>query len=198
MNRSFLLLVFTMCLVAGTAFGQNDLANSKLEQQMAPFGLGMAVSVLGEMHDVNMHQAVMTYRQTLPKFADDLAPFITLQINAEDYVRLDVAQTATNSMRKKADASQKWQMLVGERFGTIYAQIKKNRDKGLKIDVDELRFSLETISTLSSNPPADMPKNINAMFAEIGAMSKSANLGSDESIDQIIQKVVATLTAISN
>ncbi|HMT07358.1 MAG TPA: hypothetical protein PKA82_05085 [Pyrinomonadaceae bacterium] len=196
MKRSFLLLVFTLCLVAGAAFGQNDLANSKLEQQMAPFGLGMAVSVLGEMHDVSMHQAVMTYRQTMPKFADDLAPFFTLQINAEDYVRLDVAQTATNSIRKKADASQKWQMLVGERFGTIYAQIKKNKDKGVKINVSDLQFSLEMITTLSSNPPADVPKNINAMFAEIGELSKSQNLGSDESIEKIVEKVVATLTAI--
>lgn len=188
--------MFTVCLFVGAAFGQNDIGGSSLEYKMAPFGMGMAVSVLGEMHDVSMQQAVMTYRQSLPQFAAELTPFVSLRIDAVDYVRLDVAQTAMNSIRKKADASQKWQILVGERFGVIYAQVKKNRDKGVKIDVDDLRFSLELISTLSSAPPSDVPKNINSMFAEIGALSKSSNLGSKENIDTIVEKVVATLTAI--
>lgn len=196
MKRILFLSFFTICLVAGAAFGQNDLGESERSQKMAPFGLGMAVSVLGEMHDVSMQQAVMTYRQTLPHYADDLMPFFTLRIDAEDYVRLDVAQTATNALRKKANASDKWQMLVGERFGAIYAQIKKNRDKGVKIDIDDLRFSLETITTLSANPPSGFPKDINAKFTELGAMSKSADLGSQTNVDKIVEKVISTLQLI--
>ena len=196
MKRILFLSFFTICLVAGAAFGQNDLGESECSQKMAPFGLGMAVSVLGEMHDVSMQQTVMTYRQTLPHYADDLMPFFTLRIDAEDYVRLDVAQTATNALRKKANASDKWQMLVGERFGAIYAQIKKNRDKGVKIDIDDLRFSLETITTLSANPPSGFPKDINAKFTELGAMSKSADLGSQTNVDKIVEKVISTLQLI--
>ena len=104
------------------------------EQKMLPFALGASLSVIGEMHDEQNLSVLTIFQKQLPHWSKELLPVVEMSKDAPNYKRLDIAQTATNALRAKSNDSDKWQMLVGERFGTIYAMLKKNRANGIAIN----------------------------------------------------------------
>lgn len=173
----------------------NDLTNS---QKMTPFAVGMSLSVLGEMYDENYQNALSEYQRNIRYYSAELKPVVDLRKDAASYVRLDVAQEATKALRAKSSKSDRWQMLVGEQFGAIYVQFKKNSTNGDEINVGDLKFSLELIATLAANAPEDIPESIVKQFKKIGAMKDNDDLASDKGIEKITDEVIKTLRVISN
>jgi len=165
---------------------------------MTPFAVGMSLSVLGEMYDENYQNALSEYQKNIRYYSAELKPVVDLKENASSYDRLDVAQAATKSLRAKSSKSDRWQMLIGEQFGVIYVQIKKNKADGDEINVDDLKFSLELIATLAANAPEDIPEDIVKQFKKVGALKDNNDLASDEGIEKITDEVIKTLRVISN
>ena len=172
--------------------------NLTTEQKMTPFAVGMSLSVLGEMHDDNYQSALSEYQKNISYYSAELKPVIDLPKDAAEYKRMDVVQTATKALRDKSSKSDKWQMLVGERFGTIYVQIKKNKTGGDEINADDLKFSLGLIETLANNAPEDIPANIVEKFKELGRLKDLNDLTSESNIQKITGKVLDILSGISN
>lgn len=168
------------------------------EQKMTPFAIGMSLSVLGEMHDENYHAALSQYQKNISYYSAELKPVIELSKDSADYKRMDIAQTATKALRDKSSKSDKWQMLVGERFGTIYVQFKKNKTDDVEINADDLKFSLDMIGVLAGNAPADIPEDIVDQFKELGKMKDLNNLTSEANVQKITDKVLEILSTISN
>lgn len=192
-NNTILAILFTAFLAINIS--AQNLTN---EQKMTPFAVGMAVSVLGEMHDANYHAALSEYQKNISYYAAELKPVIELSSDSADYKRLDVAQTATKALRAKSSKSDKWQMLVGERFGTIYVQFKKNKTEDVEINEEDLKFSLDMIGILAGNAPEDIPSEIVAEFKELGKMKDLKNITSEANIKKITDKVLEILSTISN
>lgn len=168
------------------------------EQKMTPFAIGMSLSVLGEMHDENYHAALSQYQKNISYYSAELKPVIELSKDAADYKRMDIAQTATKALRDKSSKSDKWQMLVGERFGTIYVQFKKNKTDDVEINADDLIFSLDMIGVLAGNAPEDIPAEIVKKFKELGKMKDLNNITSESNIQKITAEVLEILSTISN
>lgn len=168
------------------------------EQKMTPFAVGMSLSVLGEMYDENYHVALSEYQKNISYYSAELKPVVELSKDAADYKRLDIAQTATTALRGKSSKSDKWQMLVGERFGTIYVQFKKNKTEDAEINADDLKFSLDMIGVLAGNAPEDVPSEIVDKFKELGKMKDLNNITSESNVQKITDKVLEILGTISN
>lgn len=191
-------MVMTGIFGAVGAFAQVKQTTMSKEQKMLPFAVGMSLSVLGEMHDENYASALAVFQKDMPTYSAALKPVVELRKDAADYVRLDVAQTATKALRSQAGATEKWLLLVGERFGSIYVQIKKSGINDTKIDADELKFSLDLVSTLAGNAPKDVPQEIAEKIAAFGKLKDHKTLGSDASIEAITEKVMEILSAIES
>ena len=194
-----------LTIILGLLFTMNASAQIKLpkdekaltnEQKMLPFAMAMSLSVLGEMHDDN-YLIVLSVFQKLPHWSAELKPVTELTKDTADYKRLDVSLTATKALRAKSNESDKWQMLVGEQFGTIYALIKKSRLSNDPINEGDLKFNLELIGILAEKAPIDIPWNVTAKFKEIGKLKDTQNLTSDANIQKIIDEVKNILNTIS-
>lgn len=194
MKKNTILAIIISAFVAFNISAQN----LTTEQKMTPFAVGMSLSVLGEMHDDNYQFALSEYQKNISYYSAELKPVIDLPKDAAEYKRMDIAQTATKTLRSKSSKSDKWQMLVGERFGTIYVQIRKNKTGGGEINVDDLKFSLGLIETLANNAPEDIPANIVKKFKELGRLKDLNNLTSESNIQKITDDVVTILSDISN
>lgn len=196
MKKLTLLAILVVAILASSVSAQSgDLTNA---QKMTPFAVGMSLSVLGEMYDENYQNALSEYQKNIRYYSAELKPVVDLKENASSYDRLDIAQTATKSLRAKSSKSDRWQMLVGEQFGVIYVQIKKNKTDGDEINADDLKFSLELIATLAANAPEDIPEDIVKQFKKVGALKDRNDLASDEGIEKITDEVIKTLRVISN
>lgn len=194
MNKNTIFAILISAFLALNVSAQN----LTTEQKMTPFAIGMSLSVLGEMHDENYHAALSEYQKNIRYYSAELKPVIELSKDAEDYKRLDVAQTATKALRDKSSKSDKWQMLVGERFGTIYVQFKKNKTDDVEINADDLKFSLDMIGVLAGNAPADIPADIVEEFRELGKMKDLKDIASETNVQKITNKVLEILSNISN
>lgn len=190
----------TILAILFTAFSAlNILAQSLTnEQKMTPFAVGMSLSVLGEMHDTNYHAALSEYQKNISYYAAALKPVVELTNDSTDYKRMDAAQTATKTLRDKSSKSDKWQMLVGERFRAIYVQFKKNKTEDVEINAEDLKFSLDMIGVLAGNAPADISAEIVDKFKELGKMKDLKNITSESNIQKIADKILEILSTVSN
>jgi putative lipoic acid-binding regulatory protein len=197
---SLLAIIFGLFLALSVSAQVKAPQNEKdltTEQKMLPFAMSMALSVIGEMHDEGYLQVLTIFQRQLPHWSNELKPVVEMDKNVPDYKRLDISLTATKALRAKSNDSDKWQMLVGEQFGTIYAMIKKNRTESKEINADDLKFNLELIGILANKAPADVPWNVTAKFKEIGKLAEEKNLTSDKNIEKIIDEVKNILNTIS-
>jgi putative lipoic acid-binding regulatory protein len=167
------------------------------EQKMLPFAMSMALSVAGEMHDEQYSSVLAIFQKQMPHWSNELKPVVEMDKNTADYKRLDIALTATKALRAKSNESDKWQMLVGEQFGTIYAMIKRNRTENKEINAEDLKFNIELIGILANKAPSDIPWNVTAKFKEFGNLKDESNLTSDKNIKKIAETVVGILNTIS-
>jgi putative lipoic acid-binding regulatory protein len=167
------------------------------EQKMLPFAMSMALSVAGEMHDEQYMSVLTIFQKQMPHWSEALKPVVEMDKNTADYRRMDIALTATKTLRQRSNESDKWQMLVGEQFGTIYAMIKKNRTEDKEISADDLKFNLELISILANKTPGDIPANVAAKFKEFGRLKDVENLTADKNLSKIATEVVGILNTIS-
>ena len=174
----------------------NDEKGLTNEQKMLPFAMAMSLSVLGEMHDDN-YLSVLSEFQKLSHWSAELKPVTELNKDTADYKRLDISLTATKALRAKSNESDKWQMLIGEQFGTIYALIKKSRLSNDPINADDLKFNLELIGILAGKAPLDIPWDVTAKFKEVGKLKDTQNLTSDKNIQKLIDEVKNILNTIS-
>lgn len=190
----------TILAILVTAFFALNISAQSLttEQKMTPFAVGMSLSVLGEMHDDNYLAALSEYQKNIRYYSAELKPVIELTKDSADYKRMDIAQTATKALRDKSSKSDKWQMLVGERFGTIYVQFKKNKTEDVEINADDLKFSLDMIGVLAGNAPADIPEDVVEGFQELGKMKDLKDISSEANVQRITHKVMEILSKISN
>jgi hypothetical protein len=200
MKKFALLFTLIICFSAINASAQVKLPKDEKtltnEQKMLPFAMAMSLSVLGEMHDDN-YLTVLSVFQKLPHWATELKPVTEMSKDTADYKRLDISLTATKALRAKSNDSDKWQMLVGEQFGTIYALIKKSRLSNDPINEGDLKFNLELIGILAEKAPLDIPWNVTAKFKEVGKLKDTQNLTSDANIQKIIDEVKNILNTIS-
>ncbi len=187
------LFIFTILILSGLV--ANISAQTANEKKMAPFAVGMAVSVLGEMYD-EQHQNALSDFKDLPAYSTELKPLADLKKDESSYKRMDVGISVTKAIRAKANKTDKWLMLVGERFGTIYVQFKKNKVDDEEINADDLKFSLETIGILATNPPSDVPENIVKKFKELGKLKDLTNITSEQNTKKITDKVLEILSEI--
>lgn len=167
------------------------------EQKMLPFAMAMSLSVLGEMHDDNYLSALTMFQKQIRYWSEELKPVVEMDEDIADYKRLDISLAATKALRAKSNDSDKWQMLVGEQFGTIYALIKKSRINNSPINEGDLKFNIEMISILANKAPANIPSNINVRFKDFGKLKDSENITSEANIEKIIDKVKNILNTIS-
>lgn len=190
MKKIFISTILTIILAIGVS------AQTTTEQKMLPFGIGMSVSVLGEMYDEQNQTALVEFQQGISYYSAELKPLVDLKKDESIYKRMDVGLSVTKAIRAKANKHDKWLMLVGERFGTIYVQFKKNKNDGEAINADDLRFSLETIGILANNPPSSVPENIVKKFKEIGKMKDLENITSEQNVKKITDAVLDILSEI--
>jgi hypothetical protein len=195
-KTTFLAILIGILLTANT-FAQTNKGELTTEQKMLPFAIGMSISVLSETHDDNYLAVLSMIEKQIPPYSGDLKPVIDLKKDAADSQRLDVAQISAKAMRARSSKSDKWLMSVGEQFGVIYVQIKKNRDTGDAINADDLKFSLELISILAGKAPQDIPKKINSKFKEVGKLKDADNPTSDKNIKKITDEVINILNTIT-
>lgn len=167
------------------------------EQKMLPFAMSMALSVLGEMHDQTNLEVLTTFQKQMPHWANELKPVIEMDENIADYKRMDVVLTATKALRAKSNESDKWQMLVSEQFGTIYAVIRKNRIDDSPINAEDLKFNIELISILAGKAPADIPAEVNDRFKKFGKLKDAENITSEKNLEKIIDEVKEIFNTIS-
>ncbi len=200
MKKYTLLLILITYVFAVNVSAQIKLPKNETqhtaEQKMLPFAMAMSLSVLGEMHDDN-YLSVLSVFQKLPHWSAELKPVTEMSKDTADYKRLDISLTATKALRAKSNDSDKWQMLVGEQFGTIYALIKKSRLSNDSINEGDLKFNLELIGILAEKAPIDIPWNVTAKFKEIGKLKGTQNATSDANIEKIISEVKNILNIIS-
>ena len=124
-----LFLSFNISAQVKTPKNENALTS---EQKMLPFAMSMSLSVLGEMHDQTNLAVLTIFQKQISHWSNELKPVVEMDKDTADYKRLEISLTATKALRTKSNDSDKWQMLVGEQFGTIYALIKKSRISGDK------------------------------------------------------------------
>lgn len=198
MKKTTILAILITAFLALNISAQTTEGGLTKEQKMIPFAVGMSLSVLGETYDDNYQSALTEFQTGISYYSADLKPVVDLEEDASSYVRMDVALKATKAVREKASKSDKWQMLVGERFGTIYVQFKKNKIDGDELNVDDLKFSLEMIGTLASNAPADIPEDIVKEFKELGKMKDLKNIDSEANIQKITDKVIGILSMLAS
>ncbi len=198
MKKTTILAILISAFLALNISAQTTQGSLTTEQKMIPFAVGMSLSVLGEIYDENYQVALTEFQTGISYYSAELKPVVDLKEDVSSYTRMDVALEATKAMRAKASKSDRWQMLVGERFGIIYVQFKKNKIDGDEINVDDLKFSLEMIGTLASNAPADIPEDIVEDFQELGKMKDLKNIGSEANIQKITDKVLGILSMLSN
>jgi hypothetical protein len=167
------------------------------EQKMLPFAMSMSLSVMGEMHDDQYLSVLTIFQKQISYWSEELKSVVELDKDVADYKRMDVALTATKALRAKSSVSDRWQMLVGEQFGTIYAMIRKNKTEGKEINADDLRFNIEFISGLANKAPNDIPFNVTNKFKEFGKLKDEPNLTSNKNIKILTKEVVNILSAIS-
>lgn len=176
---------------------QNSNSSLTTEQKMLPFAMSMSLAVLGEMHDETNLEVLNIFQKRMPHWSKELKPVVELEKDAADYKRLDVVMTATKALRARSNDSDKWQMLVGEQFGTIYALIRKHRVSGDEINLDDLRFNIELVSILAGKAPADIPADVSERFRDFGKLKDEKNLTSEKTLEKIIDKVQSILNTIS-
>lgn len=198
MKKNTILAILISAFLALNISAQTNRDGLTNEQKMIPFAVGMSLSVLGEMYDENYQVALTEFQTGISAYSAELKPLVDLRKDASNYVRMDTSLTATKALRAKASKSDKWQMLVGERFGTIYVQFKKNKTDGDEINADDLKFSLEMIGVLAGNAPADIPEDIVEEFQELGKMKDLKDIASEANVQRITHKVMEILSKISN
>lgn len=201
MKKSAILLTLIISLFAVSLSAQIKTSENEntltTEQKMLPFAMAMSLSVLGEMHDDNYLSALTMFQKQIRYWSEELKPVVEMDEDIADYKRLDISLAATKALRAKSNDSDKWQMLIGEQFGTIYALIKKSRINNSPINEGDLKFNIEMISILANKAPADIPSNINAKFKDFGKLKDSENITSEANIEKIIDKVKNILNTIS-
>ncbi len=167
------------------------------EQKMLPFAMSMSLSILGEMHDDRNLEVLTIFQKQMSYWSNELKPVIEMDKDIADYKRMDIALTATKALRAKLNESDRWQMLIGDQFGTIYAMIRKNKIESKEINADDLKFNIEFISGLANKAPTDIPWNVVAKFKEFGNLKDKPNLTSDKNIKKITESVIGILNTIS-
>ena len=167
------------------------------EQKMLPFAMSMALSVVGEMHDETNLEVLTIFQKRMPHWAKELKPVVEMDKDVPDYKRMDIALTATKTLREKSNDSDKWQMLIGEQFGTIYALIRKNRMTNSPINQSDLKFNLDMIAILAGKAPADVPADVTARFKNFGKLKDAENITSERNIEKIIDEVQSIFNTIS-
>lgn len=198
MKKLILISIITVLCFAQNVSAQNGNSSLTTEQKMLPFAMGMSLSVVGEMHDQSNLDALIIFQRQMPYWSNELKPVVEMDSDVADYKRLDISLTATKALRAKSSDSDKWQMLVGEQFGTIYALIKKSKMNDSPINAGDLKFNIEMISILANKAPADIPSKVNSKFKDFGKLKDSSDITSEENIEKIIEKVKNILNTISD
>jgi hypothetical protein len=198
MKKQKLLSIIIAIFLSVNISAQSDSSNGlTTEQKMLPFAMAMSLSVLGEMHDDRNLEVLKIFQSQMPHWSNELKPVVEMDKDIADYKRMDIALTATKALRARSNDSDKWQMLVGEQFGTIYALIRKNRMTDSPINAGDLKFNIELISILAGKAPADIPAKVNARFKEFGKLKDAENITSERNIEKIIDEVQNILNTIS-
>lgn len=188
-------LIIALC--AADISAQSNANGFTTEQKMLPYAMSMALSVLGEMHDQKNLEVLTIFQKQMPHWANELKPVVEMDENIADYKRMDIVLTATKALRAKSNESDKWQMLIGEQFGTIYAVIRKNRIDDSPINAGDLKFNIELISILAGKTPADIPADVSDRFRKFGKLKDAENITSEENIEKIIDEVQDIFNTIS-
>jgi hypothetical protein len=194
---AILIGLFLNFSIAAQIKPQKDEKALTTAQKMLPLAMAMSLSVLGEMHDEQNLTVLTIFQRQIGYWSEELKPVVEMETDIANYKRLDIALTATKAIRAKSTASDRWQMLVGERFGTIYAMIKKKQTAVREINEDDLKFDIEVIGLMAKNAPTDIPSNVTAKFKEFGKLKETDNLTSDKNLSKIAGAVVGILNTIS-
>ena len=189
-------LFFTFSVSAQIKTPKNDKSLTS-EQKMLPFAMSMALGVIGQMHDEQNLEVLMIFHKQMSHWSGALKPVLEMDKSSLFPTRLDIAQAASKAISSESSESDKWQMLVGDKFGTIYAMIKKNRTEGTEINESDLKFDLEVIGLLSNSAPSDIPLDVNAKFKKFSKLKNKDNLTSDKNLSKIATEVVGILNTIS-
>lgn len=197
MKKLTLTTIIAVFCFAVNVTAQNGNSSLTTEQKMLPFAMSMSLAVLGEMHDETNLEVLTVFQKQMTHWSNELKPVVELDKETADFKRLDVVMTATKALRARSNDSDKWQMLVGEQFGTIYALIRKHRVSGDVINADDLRFNIELVSILAGKAPADIPGDVTSRFRDFGKLKDEKNLTSEKSLQKIIDKVQSILNTIS-
>jgi putative lipoic acid-binding regulatory protein len=197
MKKTLLLALILVLTGTLNVFSQSNDSGLTDEQKMLPFAMAMSLSVVGEMHDEQYLTVLTMFQRQVRYWSEELKPVVEMKKDTADYKRLDIALTATKALRDKSSKSDKWQMLVGEYFGNIYAQLKKNQINGREINADDLRFDIEMIGNLANNAPEDIPAKVNKKFKDFSKLKDLDNLTSAKCINKITDEVKEILDVIS-
>jgi putative lipoic acid-binding regulatory protein len=197
MKKTLLLTLILVLTGTLNVFSQSNDSGLTDEQKMLPFAMAMSLSVVGEMHDEQYLTVLTMFQRQVRYWSEELKPVVEMKKDTADYKRLDIALTATKALRDKSSKSDKWQMLVGEYFGNIYAQLKKNQIDGREINADDLRFDIEMIGNLANNAPEDIPAKVNKKFKDFSKLKDLDNLTSAKGINKITDEVKEILDVIS-
>lgn len=182
---------------AFSSFGQKSGYALDEKQRMAPFAMGMAISVLGERHDDLHLEALKTIEGQIRYYSSELKPLTGLEPTENPYIRRDVAAKAMKGLQAKSNQSDRWKLLLGDFFGDLYIQMKRAEENPSGFDDHDLRFSLEMIGKLSENPPDDIPKNLVKAFRSLGKTTKMANIASPKNIRELASKVAGILSSLA-
>ncbi len=167
------------------------------EQKMLPFAMTMALTVVGEMDDEQHLSVLTTFQKQMPSWSDALKPVVDMQSDIEDYKRRNITIKANEEITSKSNKSDRWQMMVGDKFGSIYAILKKNSEEVKATDESDLRFNIGLVSILAAKAPDDIPVDVVKGFRKFGALKHEPDLTSDKTIKKITKTVIGILNTIS-
>ena len=168
-----------------------------VQQKMIPFAMGMSLAVLRERYDENYYEALSSVQTQIRNWSAELKPVIDLKDEKNEMLRREVVDKALDSLKAKSSKPDRWQILAGGSFGDIYAEIKQAQDENRVVDSEEIKFSINLIKGLASNPPADIPWNVVDKLNKFGELSEMDNFSTDAKIKILADRVISILSDIT-
>jgi hypothetical protein len=168
-----------------------------VQQKMLPFAMGMSLCVLRERYDENHYEVIASLQRQIRYWSEELKPVVDLRDEKNNYIRRDVLDKALKDLQAKSSQSDRWKMLIGDHFGSIFVEIKKAEDNNEAVDSEQVKFYVDLIGKMSLNPPQEIPSNVVDKFNKFGKLAEMEDFSSDANIKLLASRVINILDEIT-
>lgn len=168
-----------------------------VQQKMLPFAVGMSLCILRERYDENHYEVIASLQRQIRYWSAELKPVVELRDEKNNYIRREVLDKALKDLQAKSSQPDRWKMLIGDHFGSIFVEIKKAEDNNEAVDSEQVKFYVDLIGKMSLNPPQEIPPNVVDKFNKFGKLAEVEDFSSDVNIKLLASRVVNILDEIT-